>query len=256
TEHGSVTLRMTWQPLDGEMIALLIEVEDTGAGIKEEDIPKIYEKFQRIDIEKNKNIEGTGLGMTITAQFVKMMDGEIRVRSQYGSGTCFNLKIPQKIRSQEVIGSIQKSRERELAELKRDRVTFTAPKARILVVDDNEINLKVFEGLLRKTQIHIETAESGAECLKLTEEQTYDLIFMDHMMPQMDGIEAFRRLKAQDTGKCRETPVIALTANAIVGAREEYIAEGFTDYLSKPIDGIRLREMLLRYLPKQLIIKI
>jgi signal transduction histidine kinase/ActR/RegA family two-component response regulator len=250
TESGKVGLNVSGQYTDGRFYLKFV-VSDTGMGIREEDQAKLFDAFQRLDEERNKHIEGTGLGLAICTQFVKMMNGTISVESTYGSGSVFTVVIPETPVGSEKIERI-KTEEREKGEERKDY--FKAPDARILVVDDIKVNLKVAVSLLKKTEIQIDTAGSGDEALALIKENTYDAILLDHMMPVKDGIETFHELKAMKDNPNKKTPVIMLTANAVTGAKEEYMDEGFADYLSKPFSATEVQKILLKHLPKEKLI--
>ena len=212
----------------------------------------LFEAFRRVDQTKNRKIEGTGLGMNITAQLLELMNGEIFVKSKYGIGSEFRIQIPQRIVDATPMGGYNHTKRMQVQSDVRE--TFTAPKAKILVVDDNLMNRVVVKGLLKQTLLQIEEAGNGEECLKKAMDTHYDVILMDHMMPGMDGVETLHRLREQD-GVNKETTVIVLTANAVVGVKDFYLDAGFDDYLSKPIGGRLLEEMLLKYLPADLVVK-
>ena len=251
TPSGTITFRIRWAR-EKEGIKLIASVEDTGIGISEENQKRLFDTFERFDMEKNRNIEGTGLGLSITKQLVDLMKGEIGVYSELGKGSLFYVEIPQKVVSMEPIGKL--NQEVNVEQTKVDKEKYHAPKAKILVVDDVRMNVRVIQSLLKRTKIQIDTATSGKECLVLAAENTYDLILLDHMMPEMDGVETFQKLREDTTGLNYATPVIALTANAIAGAKEEYKKLGFDDYLSKPMKGEELEEMIQTYLPEDKII--
>ncbi|MBQ4416202.1 MAG: amino acid permease, partial [Butyrivibrio sp.] len=253
TKEGSVRFIVSGERREGadDLIDMIFSVQDTGIGVKTEEIPKLFEKFERADLDKNKTIEGTGLGLSITKNLLDMMQGKIIVESEYGKGSTFTARIPQIITEDEPIGDFHEKFERHVKDLKAYRESFRAPEARILAVDDTDMNLTVIEGLLNQTEVQIDTALSGAEALEKTAEKPYDLILMDHRMPGMDGTEALNRLREREGGMNRLTPVICLTADAVSGAREKYLEQGFTDYLSKPVEGAALEAMLIRYLPKE-----
>ncbi len=254
TEKGEVVLSANWVKTDEENIRLIVAVRDTGMGIRYEDQQKLFDSFQRLDVERNRNIEGTGLGLAITKQLIEMMNGTIFLESSYGCGSTFTVEIPQRVRSFEPIGDFQ-ARIQESAEFgKPCQSSFQAPDARILVVDDVPMNLKVLCELLKSTRIQIDTAESGKECLRDITLKKYHMIFMDHMMPEMDGIETLKNMKWVAENKNTDTPVIMLTANAIIGARDEYFSAGFADYLAKPVKEAELEQMIRKYLPKELVI--
>lgn len=249
TDQGSVALKVSYEKLDEKKMNLLISVKDTGIGIREEDIDKLFEKFKRVDLDKTKTIEGSGLGLAITSQLLKHMNGTVRVESTYGKGSVFSVSLPQKILEDVGIGDFGNRLDSIKNDSKRDQGAFRAPDAKILVVDDTPMNLVVVRELLKRTGVMIDEAYSGAECLKYAADTRYDLIFLDYRMPEMDGIETRRRLKALEPNANKNTRVIAFTANAISGAREKFLNEGFDDYITKPIDGERLERLLLMYLP-------
>ncbi|MBQ7479355.1 MAG: response regulator [Selenomonadaceae bacterium] len=254
TEKGSVTLRIAPEPAAEGYVILAVSVKDTGIGIKAEDMQKLFSAFERIEEKRNRAIEGTGLGINITNKLLALMDSRLVVESVYGKGSVFSFRLKQKVLNPAPLGDFQEAYRRSLAERRVYREAFTAPKARILVVDDTAMNLTVVRGLLKQTKLNIDTAESGAECLKMAAKCSYDVIFLDHRMPGMDGIETLKRLRKLPGSHNQKVPVISLTANAISGAREEYLAAGFQDYLTKPIDSSRLEELLIKYLPQDLVL--
>ena len=253
TPQGSIEMKVTYERQAEGEIGLIISVKDTGMGIKKEDMGKLFESFQRLDEEKNRNIEGTGLGMNITMSLLRLMDGEMKVESEYGKGSDFTVTIPQKIVCDEPAGDFETIRSRREQNLSMKQQFFEAPEARVLVVDDNSMNLTVFQSLLKRTKMQITTADSGKKCLELVQKQQYHIIFMDHMMPEMDGIETLHEIRKLSNCPNHDTPVIALTANALSGAREGYLKEGFADFLTKPIDGDLLEQTTMKYLPETLI---
>ena len=253
TKEGNITFELDFEEKTDEQILLVITVRDTGIGIKEEDLGKLFESFTRIEEKRNRNIEGTGLGLNLTKNLVNLMGGEVFAESTYGKGSCFTAKIPQKIADAKPMGDFGKRYQQYLSTSDDDKLSFLAPDAKILVVDDVTMNLKVVEGLLKATKIQIDTAVSGSECLECVKTTPYQMIFLDHMMPEMDGLETLEHMKNLANNPNAQTPVIMLTANAIVGAKEEYIEAGFTDYLTKPIRETELLEMILKYLPKELV---
>ncbi len=256
TEQGSVTLKVDYHVIDEQNISLFISVRDTGIGIKEQDLEKLFCSFERIEERRNRSIEGSGLGMNIARQLLNMMGAELKVDSVYGRGSTFSFRIVQKVMNFEPLGDFEEAYHRSLSHHKKYHASFQAPDARILVVDDTVMNLTVVKGLLKQTKIQIDTALSGQECLTAVRKKKYDIIFLDHMMPGMDGIETIKAMKELDGNKNETTPVISLTANAIRGAREQYIAAGFQDYLTKPINCVRLEEMITKYLPKEKIMAV
>ncbi len=248
TVTGTVWLRMKGERL-GEHCNLHVEVEDTGIGIKEEDLPKLFIEYQRIEEGRNRKVEGTGLGMNITVQLLSMMNSKLEVSSVYGKGSKFYFDILQEIVDSSPMGDYQASA--ETAGLPGVEEFFKAPRARVLVVDDNSMNRKVFRSLIRATQIQITEAASGEEALNIVSHEKFHMIFMDHMMPGMDGIETMRRMR--DNGSLGHTPIYVLTANAVTGARDEYISRGFDGFLSKPIATDQLMKALRENLPSELI---
>ena len=249
TEEGSVTLNITTREMNVDNIYLCVSVADTGIGIKQEDIDKLFNAFERIEEERNRTIEGTGLGMNITQRLLKLMGSKLYVESVYGKGSTFAFQIEQKVMNREPIGNFQEDYRNNLNSHKEYHEKFTAPDARILVVDDTVMNLTVVKGLLKQTKIRIDTALSGPDCLKMVTKAKYDIIFLDHRMPGMDGIETLEEMEKLPDSLNKDTPVISLTANAISGAREQYIAAGFQDYLTKPINSVQLENMIIKYLP-------
>ena len=252
TKEGSITFSAGYEkiPEKPDSIKLKISIADTGIGIKPEDMDRLFKAFERIEEKRNRNIEGTGLGMTIAQSFLSMMGSRLDVESVYGEGSVFSFALEQKVVKWDPVGNYEEAFKRSLKERQGYREKFTAPYAKILVVDDTPVNLTVFANLLKRTKIQIDTAESGDEAIAMYKNRHYDVIFLDHMMPDKDGIETLvemRELKETPNG---DTPIICLTANAISGMREMYIKAGFDDYITKPIDPDRLEVMLLQYLPK------
>lgn len=253
TPQGGIAMNVKYERKSEGEILLIISVRDTGMGIRKEDMGKLFESFQRLDEEKNRNIEGTGLGMNITMSLLKLMDGEMNVESEYGKGSEFCVTIPQKIICDEPVGDFETIRKRRGDSLSRKMQSFEAPRANVLVVDDNSMNLTVFKSLLKRTGMNITTADSGKRCLELVKKEPYHIIFMDHMMPEMDGIETLHEIRKLSDFPNEDTPVIVLTANALSGAREGYLKEGFADFLTKPIDGDLLELTVRKYLPEALV---
>ncbi len=248
THEGSVSVDVSY---DTPMEMLRITVADTGIGIKDEDRGKLFGSFQRLEEDKNRNIEGTGLGLNITQRLVSMMDGTIDVDSKYGEGTTFKAEIKQTVVDATPVGDFAQNLSRLQRQAEEYRPSLVAPDARILVVDDNEMNLEVIDGLLIDTGISITMAESGRECLDILRDKKFDIIFLDQMMPEMSGAQTLAEIKKEHLAD--ETPIIALTADAIVGARENYIKEGFTDYLSKPVMYKALEAIMIKYLDEKLV---
>lgn len=253
TKQGSVTFMVDGSRQEDGSLLLRASVKDTGIGIREEDRKKLFQDFQRLDMQENRNVEGTGLGLAITSRLVEQMNGTLTVDSVYGEGSTFTISLPQKVIGEECIGDFKEKYKTFMQTKQHYQKSFVAPKAQILVVDDNEMNLFVVKNLLKKTLVQITEAKSGSECLELIRQTKFDVVLLDHMMPEMDGIETLKHAKEMADNKCRETPFIVLTANAILGAREMYINEGFHDYLSKPIDGMELEAILQKYIPDELI---
>ncbi len=251
TQKGSVTLKVEGKVEDRKAI-LDFSVEDTGIGIKEEDISKLFEEFERIEEKRNRNIEGSGLGMNITTQLLELMGSKMQVESVYGKGSRFYFTLEQQIVDSAPIGNLEERIRKQNTEYAY-MAAFVAPKARILVVDDNITNLKVFVSLLKRTKVNVDVADGGRAGLEMVEKNHYDLIFLDHMMPDMDGIETLHRMKDMENSQCIGTPVVALTANAITGAKEMYLAEGFDAFLPKPVNPEKLEQMILRLLPRDLL---
>ena len=252
TEKGSVTFCVSYEKVedDPNSIDLKVSVRDTGIGIREEDIEKLFSRFERIEEKRNRSIEGAGLGMNITQMLLEMMGSSLVVESEYGVGSEFSFTIRQKVVKWEPLGDYEETWKQSVKEMAAYKEKFVAPEADILVVDDNSLNLMVFTSLLKRTQIRIDKCMSGDEGIALALKKHYDVIFLDHMMPEKDGVETLHELKAAAPNPNADTPYICLTANAISGAREEYINAGFNDYLTKPINTDALEEMLIRYLPE------
>ncbi|MCR5507414.1 MAG: response regulator [Lachnospiraceae bacterium] len=255
TDKGTVWLTVKGRSggfvKEGGILNLSIMVRDTGIGIRREDMDRLFGTFERLELERNSTIEGTGLGLAITRQLLTMMGGNITVDSEYGEGSTFMITIPQKVVSTEPVGDVRAGGRNAGSSKQPYRVSFTSPASLILVVDDTKVNLLVAKALLRDTKIRIDTAGSGKQAIDLTKKNHYDLILMDQRMPNMDGTEALNNIRNQEEGLNVETPVICMTADAVIGAKERYIAEGFDDYLSKPIDSNELEQTLLKYLPKE-----
>ncbi len=246
TEKGGFTLKLEMLEKEEDVCRIKYSVKDTGIGIKAEDMDKLFSAFERLDEKRNSGIQGTGLGLDISRQFVELMGDELKCESVYGEGSTFYFTLKQNIVDQEVIGVFDESK--EAAANGKYIPLFVAPEAEVLVVDDNEMNLQVIKGLLKATKVKITTAMSGAECLEKMKEKNYHIVFLDHMMPGMDGIETVHEIRKNDT----QIPVVALTANAATSGEEYYISEGFNGYLSKPVDGTVLERMLASYIPEEL----
>jgi len=253
TSEGSVTLSIRCERLNLNRVRVWYSVEDTGLGVKKENIPYIFNAFKRVDEEKNRHIEGTGLGLSIVHQLVELMGGEISVNSVYTKGSTFLVTLEQNIIDNRELGTFTLASRVKARKGEQYQQSFEAPEAHILVVDDNDMNLMVVRKLLSSTKIQIDTALSGAECLKLARKQHYDAILMDHLMPEMDGIQCLHALRTQPAGLCQDVPVIALTANAGSDNQLLYRKEGFSGYLAKPVSGALLEAAVLSILPKELV---
>lgn len=250
TEKGTVKLIVSGRFTDGGFV-LKVDVSDTGIGIAEENLPQLFTQFQRFDLQRNRNIEGTGLGLSIVKRLCDLMSGTITARSVLGSGSTFTVELPQKVVDSTPCGGVNLNYSAG-AEHEYHH-SFEAPEAKILAVDDLPVNLLVIANLLKETRIKIDTAGSGRECMDKCSQQKYDLILMDHMMPEMDGVQTFEKLHGDKSSPNFETPVIMLTANALAGMREQYMDVGFADYVYKPVRGAKLEEAIRRNLPESLI---
>ena len=252
TQEGYVEISAKSNKSFGNYTDLSFCVRDTGIGIKQEDIKRMFDSFERLEVSRNRNIEGAGLGMTITQNLLKMMGSTLNVESVYGEGSTFSFTITQEIVNDEPIGNFEQ-RLKQLTSNYEYSTSFEAPKAKFLVVDDNAMNRKVFVSLLKDSKVGVTEAESGTECLQLIKKQHYDMIFLDHMMPGMDGVETFKAMATLEGNKCLGTPVIALTANAIAGAKERYMTMGFHGFLSKPVVPAQLEKTIRDFLPESLL---
>ena len=250
TQQGSVSLSVRGYT-EGNTMNLVVAVKDTGIGIKKEDLSTIFARYRRVDEKKNKNIEGSGLGLAIVQSLLKLMDGTIEIESSYGQGSTFTVVIPQEIYGNSTISSYKAAATDKMEKSIED--IYIAPDARVLVVDDNNVNLVVAKGFLKRTQAQVTTCDSGQECLELMKKTKFDIIFLDHMMPGMDGVETLHRSQTMIGNLNRFTPIIVLTANAISGMREKYLDLGFSDYISKPIDSHHFYEVFYRSIPQNII---
>ncbi|MCR5725086.1 MAG: DegV family EDD domain-containing protein [Treponema sp.] len=254
TQKGSVTLSIQCKKLAANRVEMTYMVEDTGMGIKKESIPYLFDAFKRVDEETNRNIEGTGLGLAIVKQLLDLMGGSISVNSIYTKGTTFTVTVEQDIVDAHEVGELNLETRHSLNAYEHYKQSFEAPAARILIVDDNESNLMVASKLLRGTKVQTDTVLSGLECLKKTESCHYDVILMDHLMPEMDGIECLHAVRSQVGGLCTRTPVVALTANAGNESQTLYAKEGFDAYLVKPVNAALLEACVLKLLPRELVV--
>lgn len=253
TSEGTITLSARCERIALNKVRIWYSVEDTGQGIKREDIPELFNAFKRVDEKKNRHIEGSGLGLSIVHQLVTLMGGEISVNSVYTKGSTFIVTLEQEIIDDSELGTFILASHMNASDGERYEQSFEAPNAHLLVVDDNEMNLMVVRKLLSETKIQIDTALSGEECLKVTRTQHYDCILMDHLMPKMDGIQCLHALRTQPAGLCQDVPVIALTANAGSEHQLLYQKEGFNGYLAKPVSGALLETAVLSVLPRDLV---
>ncbi len=248
TEKGYVRVSITGKPGRNEDEELLtFYVEDTGCGIREEDLDKIFEDFRQVDSKRNRSVEGTGLGLAIVKLLVELMEGNVRIESVYGEGTKVTISIPQKIVDRRLISEMPDipQTEQTMTDL------FTAPGVKVLIVDDNAINRKVAKGFLKNYDFDLDEAGSGPEAIEKVRDVRYDLIFMDHMMPGMDGIEAAEIIR-RDCGENGTAPVmITLTANVMQGMRKYFLDHGFQDFIAKPLDRKELNRLLLRWVPEE-----
>lgn len=256
TSEGYVRLAVKQNSWNKDVLELQIDVTDSGIGIKEEDKKKLFSSFQRLDLQKNRNIEGTGLGLAITAKLIDAMNGTISVESEYGKGSVFSVIIPQQIVDFTPVGNFKDRFEKYKQSQNKSNRTYTAPNAKVLIVDDNAMNLHVAKSLLKQTLVQVSLCSSGKECLEMIRKEHFDIIFLDHMMPEMDGIETLNKIKTLEYNMCKDVPVIALTANAIVGVREMYLKSGFNDYISKPIEGKSFEALVRQYLPEEKVIPV
>ena len=242
TKEGQIDIKVS---KNAEETKLIFEVKDTGIGIKEENLPVLFDAFMRVDSKKNKKIKGTGLGLAIAKQLVEQMGGMIWVESVYGKGSSFFVQLPMKKVSDGKISNVEWKETDE-----RKRRSFVAPQAKILIVDDNPENLMVTRSLLKRTAVFVDTAASGEECVHKVRQNVYDLILLDYMMPQMDGIDTIRELKKDVQF---HIPVIALTADVTKGIEQTFLREGFCAYLSKPVMWSKLEDLLMKYLRDDLV---
>lgn len=253
TEKGTVTLKFDMEEVDSEHINLIISVTDTGIGIDENNLNKLFKMFSRVDEKLHRDIEGTGLGLAISQQLTELMHGNISVESKLGEGSTFTVSIPQEIRNSAPMGEYGRKNELNAKTKSSYKQSFVAENASILIVDDVRVNLNVVKLLLRDTKVQMDLAESGKEAIEYIRRKHYDLVLMDHMMPEMDGIETLKCLRSMNGNENQFVPVIALTANALQGAEKMYIASGFCDYLTKPVRAPELEASLIKYLPPELV---
>ncbi|HAM78363.1 MAG TPA: hybrid sensor histidine kinase/response regulator [Treponema sp.] len=256
TNKGSVSFTLDFRNgSDDETVKLFVSVKDTGIGIKKENIPKLFDSFDRLEERSVRSVEGTGLGLPITKSLLKKMGTELMVESEEGVGSTFSFEIEQKVASAEPIGNFS-ARIKSINEAHSTySESFHAPTAKILVVDDMKINLTVIANLLKKTQIQLDTALSGDAAIDLVKHNKYDVIFIDHRMPGKDGLETIAEMRSDHENLNKSTPCIAFTANAIYGAREMFLRHGFVDYITKPVDYQKFEKLLMDYLPPELVVR-
>ncbi len=253
TEKGSVTMNLTYEKVSEDTISLNFSVKDTGIGIREEDIPRLMNAFERVDERRTRTIEGSGLGLNIVSSLLRMMGSKLEIQSEYNVGSIFSFKILQKVVWWDPIGDYSSNYESYLNSMTGYQESFHAPDAKILIVDDTKMNLIVTQKLLQQTEVQIDTALSAKEMFALVCQKKYDLILLDHRMPQIDGVEAFHTMQLLENNRNLHTPCIALTANVVSGAKDFYVKEGFADYMPKPIDSAKLEKLLINYLPEELV---
>ncbi|WP_024865794.1 PAS domain-containing hybrid sensor histidine kinase/response regulator [Butyrivibrio sp. FCS014] len=255
TEKGHVDFEITLKDKDEDSVSYEVSVTDTGIGIRNEDMQRLFEPFDRLDLKKTRTIEGTGLGLAITRQLLSIMGSELKVESRYEEGSRFSFVLTQKVSDWAPVGEFDPVPHNDEATATRSkRSLFTAPGLSLLVVDDTPMNLQVIAGLLKRTKIHIDVATSGAECIEKFGNEHYDMVFLDYRMPQMNGIETLFKLKELYPDKYEKTPIISLTASAVYGDKEKMLKAGFTDYLSKPVNIDEMERMMIKYLPQDSII--
>ena len=252
TEEGSVTLTVQGEELSEDEIALKVSVADTGIGIRKENIEHIYDSYNRVDEKRNAGIIGSGLGLAITKQLIDLMGGEISIDSIYTKGTTFTVVVKQKIAVKEPMGSLD-ARMKDNVPDEGYKPMFEAPEARILIVDDNRMNAVVARRLLEATKAQIDVVNSGQQCLEMTKQKYYHVILLDYLMPDMNGAETLKNIRKQENGLCRETAVIAVTANALSGSRERYLEQGFDGYVEKPIQSKLIEKEIMGLLPIEII---
>ncbi|MBR2529692.1 MAG: response regulator [Lachnospiraceae bacterium] len=253
TNEGYVQLSATFsEGEDADSVILEFQIKDTGIGIRKDDLDLIFDKFRQVDMRLNRNVEGSGLGLSICKQLTSLMNGTLTVDSVYGEGTTFTVRIPQKVLDRNKLSNYLVHQKHE----EKKRSVFYAPSARVLVVDDNPVNLKILRGLLLHYEIDADATDSGEEAVKMCDLHSYDLVLMDHMMPGMNGEEALNAIRSIDDPEKSKVPVIVVTANAIRGMRDEFLRKGFTDYLSKPVETRKLEQVLKDNLSENLVVSL
>ena len=251
TQEGSITFSIDFERVNETDLNLKVHVVDTGSGIKKEDMEKLFAPFERIEEKKNRTIEGTGLGISIVRRLLHMMQSSLEVTSTYGKGSDFSFQVQQKVVDWTACGDLNEAYEQSIQQMANYKEKLHASKAHLLFVDDTAMNLEVIKGLLKNTGIKIDTALSGKEALELVRHNQYDILFIDHRMPEMDGIETLHAMKEMPDNQCAGKPCIAITANALSGVKKMYLEEGFDNYLSKPVNPSKLEDMIRSYLPAE-----
>lgn len=253
TKAGTISFTVRELSRSGDKISLMFKVADTGIGIKKEDMSKLFTNFQQVDTKKNREIEGTGLGLSISKNLISMMDGSITVESEYGKGSTFTAVIWQKVSDFTAITGTAAAAAAPQSDDGEKTLTVSAPNAKVLIVDDNKVNLNVTSHILSMYGINAAAADSGREAIAKINSEYYDLVFMDHMMPELDGVDTTKIIRSQGDAYSKELPIVALTANAVSGAKEMFLESGFNDFISKPIQLPQLEKILVEWLPKQMV---
>lgn len=252
TDQGSICLNIGYEKKE-DVFLFKASVKDTGIGIKPDDLERIFNSFEQSDTFRNRKKEGSGLGLAISRQLLILMGGEIHVESVYRQGSHFYFEVPQRVTNVEPCGELNLEKRQSRAVQTTEYENFRAPGAKVLIVDDNLVNRKVAAGLMKPFDMQIDTAKSGEEAIEMVKQKEYDLIFMDHMMPDMDGVEATHVIRELEGEYYQKVPIIALTANAISGVKEMFLAEGMDDFIAKPIDFKELSEKIVHWLPFELL---
>lgn len=255
TDKGSVDIFLEAKRIDDSHCSLCFSVKDTGIGIRKEDFCKLFKQYGQVDTSINHHKEGTGLGLMISRQLIEQMDGKVSVESEYGKGSTFSFHIPLIVKDWSPAGKLEDYQYEETDEDADETYLFTAPDARILIVDDTALNLMVATALLSPIGMDMETAKSGVEAIEKLKDTAYDLILMDHFMPDMDGVETVQRIRALEENPNQNIPIIALTADAMSGVKEELLSKGMNDFLAKPILIQVAYQILQRWLPEDKIVR-
>ena len=252
TQKGFVAITIKWEQITPDRGEMFVSVEDSGIGIKPEDMDKITEYFIRTDMKRNQHIQGLGLGLSIVTKLLNLMNSSLQIKSEYEKGSEFSFRLMQDIVDSAPVGKVEWRHDFQFLLKESRRRKFVAPDAKILSVDDNAVNLDLFCGILKDTKVKIDTAMNGEEALELIRKNKYHIIFLDHMMPVMDGMKTLEVIKEERL--CPETAIVALTANAVGGMEKKYLGAGFHAYMTKPIEGKRLKDMIRRFLPQVLVV--